>query len=476
MFNNQPAKSPVLWLERLMAVMTIANLGLVLFDLSYLPWRDFYLRKLPQVTQIYDPVKGIEPHREVTNYLQTVQELEKQVNQTGLQSSQVAEKLGQLRNLSDELITNNPFAIANKSGTLEKIKNRMRLHIATESRSPEKSAKKAFSVFWSQEHLKKQGWEPQINFFNREIRPLMTTAYYRQIGENGDFIDKFWHIDLIFTIIFTFELISRSYLIKSRHPNTSWLNAVLWRWYDLFLLIPFWRWLRVIPVIIRLDSGKIVNLYSIRQLIHQGLVANFAEELTEIVVIRVINQVQGSIKRGELVGWLLQQDNLKPYVDINNINEIEALGAIAIQTIVYQVIPQIQPEINAILHHNINTALAQTPIYHNLQLLPGVSHLQTQLTEQLSSQITSNLYNAIVKAVEDPVAGKLSSQLAQNFTQALSSAIQQKQVLTEIQSLLHDFLEEVKINYVQRLSQENIEQILEQTRQIRQTAIKDENG
>jgi hypothetical protein len=39
--------------------------------------------------------------------------------------------------------------------------------------------------------------------------------------------------------------------------------------------------------------------------------------------------------------------------------------------------------------------------------------------------------------------------------------------VSEVQDLLSDFLEEVKINYVQRLSQEDIQQIIEQTRQLR---------
>jgi hypothetical protein len=48
--------------------------------------------------------------------------------------------------------------------------------------------------------------------------------------------------------------------------------------------------------------------------------------------------------------------------------------------------------------------------------------------------------------------------------------MQKKQVLSEIQSLLFDFLEEVKINYVQRLSREDIAQIIQQTRQMRSQA------
>ncbi|MHC5833635.1 MAG: hypothetical protein ACYT04_000000100990, partial [Nostoc sp.] len=90
-------------------------------------------------------------------------------------------------------------------------------------------------------------------------------------------------------------------------------EAVLWRWYDFFLLLPFWRGLRIIPILIRLDQARLLNLHPVRKQLNQGIVANFAEELTEIVVVRVINQVQGSIKRGELTSWLSQQENLRPY-------------------------------------------------------------------------------------------------------------------------------------------------------------------
>ena len=119
------------------------------------------------------------------------------------------------------------------------------------------------------------------------------------------------------------------------------------------------------------------------------------------------------------------------------------------------------------LQHNIDSALNQSPIYRNLHNLPGMGEVQSQLSKQLAKEITTNLHKALVSAVEDPVAAQLSSQLMQRFGETLGDEMRQKQVLTEIQSLLFDFLEEVKINYVQRLSQEDMEQLLEKTRQLK---------
>ncbi|MFN9402496.1 MAG: hypothetical protein ACK57R_11355, partial [Dolichospermum sp.] len=155
------------------------------------------------------------------------------------------------------------------------------------------------------------------------------------------------------------------------------------------------------------------------------------------------------------------------YIDINNINEVEAMTGLLIKTLVTQVLPKIQPEVNAILVYSIQIACQQLPGYNNILMLPGLGKAQTQISEQIANQITNNIYGALSNTIKDPIAAKLSTQLIEKFTTSFTSEIQQKQVLVEIQSLLNDFLEEVKINYIQRLSQEDIDKILEQTRKVR---------
>ncbi|MCZ0901678.1 hypothetical protein ON021_17430, partial [Microcoleus sp. HI-ES] len=101
---NSRIKSPkVPWFERFMALVALGNLSLVLFDISYVPGRDFYLRQLPVLTQVYDPFKGIKPHRDTQQYLETLEELKIQVVQTGLPSPQVAAKLQEINNLSAKM-------------------------------------------------------------------------------------------------------------------------------------------------------------------------------------------------------------------------------------------------------------------------------------------------------------------------------------------------------------------------------------
>jgi len=468
-----------LWFERMMAVLASLNLLLVLFDLSYIPLRDFWLQgrlkvlgltleiPLPPIAKWYDPIKDIEPFRDTDQYLKRVEELERQISQTGVRSPDVEIILQDLRRRSEEIVDTNPFQVANKTGTLEKIKNRMREHV---SQSKDGSAKDSFRRFWSQNYLATNSREQGLGFFNREIRPLLETNYYRPIGENGEFVDYFWLLDLPFVTLFGLEFLARTWLISRRRTGVSWLDAMLWRWYDIFLLLPVFRWLRIIPVTIRLSQAELLNLDRIQKQISQGFVANIAEDLTEVVVIRVINQVQTSIRGGDLAKWVSNRE-VRPYIDLNNTDEVAALTTLIMQLTVYQVLPKIRPDIEALLQHHLEKILNQSPAYQGLQKLPGMEQLQHELTGRLVKEISQAVYDGINTAMEeDPVGEQLFRRLIQHLSEALGSEIQAKQTLQKIQSLLTDLLEEIKVNYVERLSEEDLEEVLEQTRAIHQIA------
>lgn len=456
-----------LWFERFMAILALVDLGFVVFDLSYIRLRDFYFQHAPQLTQRYDPIKGIEPHRDTQQYLETVKRLKEQVVQTGLPSPEVQALLAKLRDESVDMVETNPFAVANKTGNLERIKNRMRRHVGNDS------ARQSFQTFWSFPYLLQNSWSTEIAFYDKEIQPLMATNYFRHYGETGDFVDRFWLIDIWFIIPFGLEFLARTYVISRRHQGISWLDAMLWRWYDIFLLLPFWQWLRVIPVLIRLDQSELLSLERVQEQINQALVANLAEDLAEVIVIRVLNQVQGSIRRGE-ISRLLSQRGTRRYIDINNVNEVEALSKLLLNLGVYQVLPKILPDLEAILQHNIEKILNQSPVYQGLLQVPGLANLPAQLTERLAKEVTQGAYSTLTATLEekDPIGDELSSRLMQHFSEALGSELQAKQTLQQIQSLILDMLEEIKVNYVNRLPEQDVEQILEQTRAIRSHIVK----
>jgi hypothetical protein len=420
----------------------IASIGFIvaMFDFTYIPWRDFYFRNLPTVIEHYDRFKGIEPHRETQRYLNAVEQLKLTVNQTGLASAQTQSWLQELDTLSVSLIQNNPFQVAEKTGNLEKIKNQVR------DRVQNQSAKGSFQTFWSQAYLTKAGWSKEIGFYDQKIKPLIVTNYYRRLDLSGNYIDLFWQIDIIFIGIFAIDLLGRTYYLCQRNRNISWPQAIVRRWYDLFLLLPFAQFLRVIPVLIRCDRAKLINFDIVKSELNRLFVGQIVNELTDGVVIQLLSQTQAAVKQGQIaqkIGSYLKQ----PHIDLNNTNEIEVLFELILELIVYRVIPKIQPDLEAIFRHLFQRALSESPAYRNLKLLPGIGELPAQAIDRVVKEISGSIYVALTKVLEDPASGNLSRRLAETLTQSIGDEMQRGQTVVKIESLLYDLLEEVKVTY-----------------------------
>ncbi|ACK70782.1 conserved hypothetical protein [Gloeothece citriformis PCC 7424] len=483
-----------LWFERTMAILALINYMLVIFNLTYIPLRDFWLqgrvqlffkfgqyelewppepvRVLPvglsQFITQYDVFKGIEPYRTTEQYLETVEKLKKEVSLEGLNTNNenVDKILQTLQQESLEMINNNPFEVANKLGTFERIKNKMRDYVFGTGNA---SAKQAFLIFWSRDYLK-NNYSDKINFFDEQIVPLLQTNYYRPVGENGEPVDNFGLIDFFFFMIFLPEFLIRTWLISRRYTGVSWRDAMLWRWYDIFLLIPFFKILRIIPVIIRLNQSDLIDLNSIKKQASQGFVAGIAEDITEVVFIRIINQIQNSVKQGDIQKILTHQTT-STYIDVNEINEIQEIVKLFLEIIVEKTLPQIQPEAEAFLKYNFDKAISQSPAFTSLQRFPGVEGLQNQLSQQLASrsyQTLCEVMNSLIK--EDKKFNELLGKMIQKFSLSLGTELQVQKSTDKLELLITDLLEEIKINYIERLSQEDVDAILEQTRQLRQKA------
>lgn len=487
--------------EQLMAFIALFNLGLVFVDITYVPFRNFYLREFrlfveglnyipksefikeytpflldgyrqiprsflddaPLLAEGYDYVKGIESHPDTQRYLRTVRILQQQVNRTGLESNQTQRILADLRQQSSEMIQQNPFEVANKSATLETIKRRMRDHVR------ERSSEQAFQEFWSADYLTSRDYEQQIRFFDQKIAPLIETNYSRNIDpETGEFIDLFWYLDLPFVILFAFEFSVRTYLIHRRHLGLRWIDGMLWRWYDAFLFIPIFRWLRIISVTTRVDQSNLIELESVKRQVSQGFVASIAEDITEVVFVRAINQIQKSIRGGELEN-VLSQVNTSDYIDVNDTDEITELSKLFINLTVYQVMPKIRPDIETVVCHNFGKVLDTSPAFQGLRQMPGFYRFEGEMTQQIVSLIYQAIYDSILVALEEDTEGEqLMQKLTEKLTKVLTDEMRNKQTLETMQWLLIDLLEEVKINYVQRLSQEDVDELLDQTRRLRE--------
>jgi len=300
--------------DRAVALWAGANLLLVLFDITYIPLRTFWLQRnltplpqvplvvplslLPDLTPLYDPVKGIEPHRETQAYLQAFERLDQPL----LEGSTLAQSAAQRRRLvalTEAMINENPFAASGNSGTLEKIKNRLR------QRASNDSAKQAAAQLLGDPWLKQSSWQQERRFWQQQVLPLVATSYWRSIDENGRPTDHFWRIDLLlFQSVFALDILLRMVRMRRRFPGLSWRDALLRRWIDLPLLLPFWRWMRVVPVVERLSQAQLINVEPLRAAVSRAVVSLLALELFEVLALQLVDGTQSLIRSSQWPRWI----------------------------------------------------------------------------------------------------------------------------------------------------------------------------
>ncbi len=108
-----------------------------------------------------------------------------------------------------------------------------------------------------------------------------------------------------------------------------------------------------------------LNLEPIRQQLNYDFAISFAEELTELVGIQIIDQMQDYIRQGDLAWWLFHPDS-HYYIQINNRDEVKAIANRLVTVSVRNVLPQIQPDLEALIHHNLAATFKQLPAYQQL--------------------------------------------------------------------------------------------------------------
>ncbi|AFY69560.1 hypothetical protein Pse7367_1266 [Thalassoporum mexicanum PCC 7367] len=453
-------KSFWLWWKRLAAVVAIINFGLVLFNLSYVPLRDIYLREIPIVVHYYDPIKNIEPHPDTEQYLDTVDALTTQLatnepsepsEPSELRSPQIINLLSDLRQQSQSLLDRNPFIVANKFGTFARLRRIMQAQMGTNS------AAEAFKQFWSPTYLEEAGISQALAFFDAKVRPLLAINYYRSIDINGDFIDNFWRIDIFFVVFFGAEFLLRTFIRSLRKPTVSWWDAILRRWYDLIMITPIWRWLRIIPVVAKLHQSRLINLERIMAQVTYEPAAYLADRVSQFLLVRLVDQVQDSVNQGEVARMLLQDGS---YIQVSNIDKIEAISDRLLQLTIYKVVPQIQPELKSFLRHSLEESFKQFEFYEGLKNLPLIGMLPQGATDQLADYLSQSIGDVMALSYADEEGRELLDRLTEQVKQVLRTELQDVATQKELQNLLSDLLEELKINYFKQSSKIDPEAIM----------------
>ena len=445
------------WWQKLMALIAVVNLLLVTFNLSYLPLRDIYLHYTPVITKIYDPVKGIEPHPDTEAYLQTVDRLKRSLESPDLAATSTESLLASLRQQSLYLIEENPFLSANKSQTFAKLKHRMEYRLQT------RSTKKAFTRFWSQEYLSGKDIATELAFFATKIEPLLKTNYYRRIDANGLYIDNFWRLDVWFIILFGIEYLSRTFWVAKQREELNWWDAMLRYWYDALMLIPVWRWLRIVPVTVRIHKSGLFDMERILAQITHEPAAYISHRASTFLIVRLLNQSQEAINNGAIA--LLLSSTTKGQ-QVGEADKIDKIVDRLIGLTIYQVLPEVRPDLENLLRHSLKGALKETDVYQTIKAIPGITNLPQEAIEQLADYLAQAAYDVLINSYTDDKGKIIFNRLSDNFSTNLKQQLRDKATQSEIQVLLSDLLEEWKLNYVKSTRQRNPEDTLAEAEKI----------
>jgi hypothetical protein len=470
--------------DRFVALWAALNLVWVAFDLTYVPLRTFWLQRnlypipsvplavplplLPDVTPWMDPIKGIEPHRETKAYLLQFEALDAALTAPGGSAGLTAAQRSLLQRqaaLTVELIDGNPFLASDSSGTLEKIKNRLR------QRADRDSARQAAAELLSPERLVLHPWSAERRFWKERVLPLVATNYWRSIDENGRPTDHFWRYDLLlFQSVFALDILLRAIRLRRRLPGLSWGEALLRRWIDLPLLLPFWRWLRVVPVLERLQTSGLINIEPLRAVISRAVVALLAVELFEVLALQLIDGLQQLIRSRR---WPLRIRALRSHQTVISDDERELVELVRIWAplLLVQVAPRLAPELQGVLGHAVQQSLQNVMVPGPLRQLEPLLQMEKGLSRQLAGGMVDNLLD-LTRSTGERLGRRDDEQLAllqrflDRFWDELAAALESGPVLERSQQLLCAFLEQFKATYLSQISRAGIEGLIEELDQL----------
>ncbi|MFZ9173578.1 hypothetical protein [Vulcanococcus sp.] len=467
------SRSWLLW-DRAIALWAAVNLIWVVFDITYVPFRTFWLQRnltplpqvplvvpltlLPDITPLYDPVKGIEPHRETQAYLRHFQALDQALSTDAPLAASAAQRSKQVE-LTLAMINENPFAASGNSGTLEKLKNRLRQRAGLDS------AKQSAALLLSDGWLNRQGWQEERRFWQQQILPLVATSYWRSIDENGRPTDHSWRYDLLlFQGVFALDILLRMVRLRRRFPGLSWRDALLRRWIDLPLLLPFWRWLRVAPVVERLSQAGLIDVEPLRAVISRGVVSLLALELFEVLALQLVDGTQSLIRSPQ---WPRMIRSLRSHQSVSALqqqSEQPLLGLLRLwgPMVLGQVTPRLTPELQSLLGHALEQSLRE---------VPAGNVVPRALSRQLSAGMVDSLVElsrgtAERLAESDERQAALLQRFGDRFWEELAAALERGDTLERSQLLLCGLLQQLKLNYLAQMNRAGIGALMDELDQL----------
>ncbi|MFM7313790.1 MAG: hypothetical protein ACKO0M_11590, partial [Cyanobium sp.] len=303
-----------------------------------------------------------------------------------------------------------------------------------------------------------RSWTDERRFWQQQVLPLVATSYWRSIDENGRPTDHFWRFDLfLFQSVFALDILLRVLRLRRRFPGLSWRDAVLRRWIDLPLLLPFWRWLRLVPVVERLSTAGLINVEPVRAAVSRVVVALLALELFEVLALQLVDGTQSLVRSPQWPRWIRSLRSHQS-VALGDQQELVELVRLWGPLLLGQVAPRLSPELQQLLGHALQQSLRE---------IPGGAVVPPLLSRQLAAGMVESLVD-LSRGTAERLAQSDARQVAllqgigDRFWDELAGALERGSTLERSQLLLCTLLQQLKRNYLAQVNRAGIDALMDE--------------
>jgi len=202
----------------------------------------------------------------------------------------------------------------------------------------------------------------------------------------------------------------------------------------------------------------------VSQITHEPA-AYLSDRVSRFALVRVIQQAQDAVQSGNFLSAYASSETQN---QVGDARKLERLSDRLLQVVIFSVLPSIKPELEDLLNHSLERALKRSDLYEQIQQIPGWDAIPDNVLDNLSSYLAQATFDVLADSYQDVEGQLLVSQLAKQFRIALTKRLQDQSTSLEIKILINDWLEEVKLNSIQKANQYDPESTLEEVEKINQ--------
>ncbi len=252
-------------------------------------------------------------------------------------------------------------------------------------------------------------------------------------------------IDIWFVTIFIIELVIRWIIAISNKTYHKWFFYPFIHWYDVLGCIPlgsfrFLRVLRVIGLTIRLQKLGVIDLtktYVYSKVIKYLNI--FTEEVSDRVVIHVLNGVQDEIKNGSPVLDRILRDLVEPQKAILAEWLSHRLQLVASEAYHDHII-----DLQAYLDAQIASAITHNPELRNISRIPILGSVVTSNLEKTISDMINHVVDQSFQDLASPQNKEIVDDITRLVLDTFLTEEKDKKLGDIVRNILVDSLEVVK--------------------------------